>query len=1099
MKFYSATDPEKGAAVRGRLFRLLLVVLSIYFMLLFFLRYALEIYEPTLDGRVFLAAVRLLVHMGLAAVIIYYGSKLARLKDISLSDRACIFIISCVVIITRSLLITFIKVDMSSDFSMYYDMAKLYAETGMYNNTDYIMVVAPNIVMYVVILGEIFHVFGSSLFTAQIVNMVLLTGSCIFTYLTAREFLNKRQSLLCALAFAVSPSNLMFSLVPSTESLALLPYMAGLWLMIRAVKNAGTSGLWRAAVGGFLLGFSNTTRTNAVTCMAAIAFWALFHIRTKKGRQRLYLISLVAVMGIMSMLTQRLYGVIRSEMFQGQETGMTLGWTLYEGLDNETAGGWRQENLDVLNETIENEPLTEVQDIMMEKMLERVSEYSAETWALLILRKGVNIWIYNDYGYNVLTGITEDSPLQLSDAAFSAVQFITNEAYLIALMTFCAAMLYAAFVSVRKKQPLPSVIPLLVIPIMLLVLWHSLGSSIPRYHYMLLPFLPMLIMCAAHEPAEILPSEEAFENIAPGRIKENVIRAAAALKERLRAGNVLAALMFVICSLTVIFIFIQGLRHEYTVQGRIYPVWGYIALFARLFCLLAVIIAAFALLKIPARRLPSSKAVYAAVLSAVIAAAAAIRIWGFLETGTEWASEQLETGVAQSIIELEGKAAGEGTLLESYMTYAARNASGMYYPVFILPLLIRITGDGGTAVMTGNIIFGTLSVLLAAKAGRTLTGKRSVGILCAAAAALWPPAVASCTKSVTVPFVMCLLLLTIILISRITQGARGEAVHAAASLYPALLGIICGILQFCFPGALVLTIACALYLAFRKNEDMIPGGPLSHLILRSRKFCAVSMLLFAAASAAVTGALMHNATGQDIPGPLERTAYSAMTGMNAEALGQWNEEDAALYENAETLDEAYSTALETASERFMSEGLPGLAVLAAEKLSYIWRVHLSTSHMPFETSSGIMDPVREHLGLLSLAYIVLSFTGLVIWYKRSGGRQPALMPAFISSYISLLFLMAAGVPEWIFWMPVFLLPFLVLTAVPERIKAAAVQNESALFPDAVYVMEQGVVVQMSDETFRKGGEETEKDSWYNRVKDEDNLKLINGGNREENE
>jgi len=75
----------------------------------------------------------------------------------------------------------------------------------------------------------------------------------------------------------------------------------------------------------------------------------------------------------------------------------------------------------------------------------------------------------------------------------------------------------------------------------------------------------------------------------------------------------------------------------------------------------------------------------------------------------------------------------------------------------------------------------------------------------------------------------------------------------------------------------------------------------------------------------------------------------------------------------------------------------------------------------------------------------------------------------------------------------------VLTAVPERIKAAAVQNESALFPDAVYVMEQGVVVQMSDETFRKGGEETEKDSWYNRVKDEDNLKLINGGNGEENE
>lgn len=491
---------ERKSSWRDRLTIVLAVVLGAYFILLLLVRYALPEYEPMQADREWTAVLKTTAYVTFGAVLLKYLRRWIGKKDIPLKDGSLCLILAAVTIATRLALVNLVSYPMSSDYKMYYDMAELYARTGFYNATDYIVVVAPNIVLYIILLGEVFKVFGSTLLTAQMVNMVFLTGCITMVYLLAREFFGKKVSFLAALGLSLSPSYLLFSLLPSTETVAFFPYLAGMVLFLRALKTEKTGKrIGLAVVCGLVLGFSNEIRSNALIALIALSLWALIYKcrKSEYGFKRVFVLLLVVLVVVYA------FGlgtdVIRDEVFMGKKSNLQLGWTLYEGLDNETAGGWRQENTDVLNATIAEYPLDQVQKVLMNKTIERVKDYSWDTWLRLIVRKGVNIWIYNDYSYQTIIQTNEDSVIRLEQYKKQIV-FIVNETYKILLMAVAVGLLSTVK---RWRNGNMEGLLFLLLPLLFMVLWHSFATSIPRYHYYAMPNLMLIAWwCARHMGGE---------------------------------------------------------------------------------------------------------------------------------------------------------------------------------------------------------------------------------------------------------------------------------------------------------------------------------------------------------------------------------------------------------------------------------------------------------------------------------------------------------------------------------------------------------------------------------------------------------------------
>lgn len=467
------------------------VLVGVYFILLLFCRYAMQEYVPAQPDRMWWAALKTAVYIALGFVLLKGIGFWNRRREIKPSDTVLCMVLMLLTVVSRLAMFLLIQVPMNSDVKLCYDMAEEYARTGYFAATDQIVAVAPNIVLYIVLLGEVFKIFGCSLLVAQVTSLVFLTGSVMMIYLLAREFFSKRTSFFATLSFCLSPSVLLFSLMPSTESVAFFPYLAGMVLFLRALRKEHVGKRIGLAVAcGLVWAFSNDIRSNALIAMISLSLWAvMFKIKKSElGFKRVA--GVIAAVLVMVFAFGQGMDVIKNEVFQGKKSSLQLGWTLYEGLDNETAGGWRQENTDVLNATIANYPLDEVQKVLLDKAIERVSEYSPETWARLMLRKGVNIWIFDDYAYQTLTATNEDSIIRM-EAYRQEIVFVVNETYKVLLMAVAVGLLLTVKKANRGNM---QTLLFLLLPLVLMILWHSFATSIPRYHYYAMPNL-ILIAC----------------------------------------------------------------------------------------------------------------------------------------------------------------------------------------------------------------------------------------------------------------------------------------------------------------------------------------------------------------------------------------------------------------------------------------------------------------------------------------------------------------------------------------------------------------------------------------------------------------------------
>lgn len=477
-------------SVRDRAVLLGVAFLGIYMVLMLFIKHY---YEFINDASAAYAAVYSLLIV-LVLLIAAWGLQvllggIIRKLRLPLATPWLAVILVLVTILPRLFLILTVEAPLTSDFKMYYDMTTMYADTGYYNNSDYSIVVAPNLLYFIIIMGEVFKVFGSSVFVAQIMNLVLLTASIVVFYLIACQFVNKDIAFLAALIYTLSPSSILYSLSVSTEPMALFPHLLAILLALYALSESRLKQrLLKGLACGAVFAFSSSLRTDSIAFV--FIFILLYPVVKGKATRRKSLSAAVAILvGIVAF--QSFSGLIENEVFQ-KETGIGFGWSLFEGMDINTFGGWSAENSQTLVETIEAYPTNEVQTVLLKKAIERVTQYSAAQWGELILRKGVNIWAYNDYAtFVAVQEVASPGVVDLYPYRVSIVHFVNYVYWLLLCVLSINCLTYAVK---RWNTRIKGEILLLYLPVIGMVFLHSFATSIPRYHYRVLPNF-VLICC----------------------------------------------------------------------------------------------------------------------------------------------------------------------------------------------------------------------------------------------------------------------------------------------------------------------------------------------------------------------------------------------------------------------------------------------------------------------------------------------------------------------------------------------------------------------------------------------------------------------------
>ena len=361
-----------------------------------------------------------------------------------------------------------------SDYGLYVRMGQYFAEHGRPEIDNYMLTVAPNAVTYSALTGLLMRLFGTSAGTLIVFAEILHIGNILLVYGIGRQITSRPRAFAAAAVFALLPENIFYSNIPGIEAAAMFAALAGLLLILAARRRKPASCTAVCFGGGAALVFSACIRPNAWVVLAAAAVWLLREKETEQPLKR-------KVTGLLALLAGAVlvfcgYQALKGNLFGEQQPVSGLGWSLYEGLDLESGGKWTEEKSKRCIEVIGEYSPEEADAVFRQEALERFRGYSFPEKLRMFLRKGGSLWYESRYAIFSLEG-TEHGNDWRQAADFS---------WAVCMAVFIGSLLY------RRNKPLgiagKNAAGLLLTVILVTTAWHMAGTSIGRYHYMLIPF-----------------------------------------------------------------------------------------------------------------------------------------------------------------------------------------------------------------------------------------------------------------------------------------------------------------------------------------------------------------------------------------------------------------------------------------------------------------------------------------------------------------------------------------------------------------------------------------------------------------------------------
>lgn len=151
--------------------------------------------------------------------------------------------------------------------------------------------------LYPYFLAAIYAVFGTSLFAARFIQIVLGSISCVLVYMLARRFYNSKIAVTAGFIAAAYGPLIMFDAEILIPSLIIFLDLISIYLLF---KYEDSGKLWLLALSALILGLSSLARPNILILLPGILFWLIRY--SKQARKRWKRDTLVYLAGVVLML-----------------------------------------------------------------------------------------------------------------------------------------------------------------------------------------------------------------------------------------------------------------------------------------------------------------------------------------------------------------------------------------------------------------------------------------------------------------------------------------------------------------------------------------------------------------------------------------------------------------------------------------------------------------------------------------------------------------------------------------------------------------------------------------------------------------------------
>lgn len=405
---------------------------------------------------------------------------------LSRSEIRNLLILFALAVIPRIIWGLAVPARIDSDYDLYVRMGQYYAEHGKPELDNYMLTVAPNAVSYSVLTGLLMRVFGTGAGTLVVFTEILHACNILLVYGTGRQFTSGPRAFAAAAVFALLPENIFYSNIPGIEAPAMFTALTGLLLILYSRRRVSAARMLLCGGGGAVLAFSACIRPNAWVILAAAAVWLLREKETEQPVKRKALRLAVLLAGAVLVFCG--HAALKNNLFEGQKPVSGLGWSLYEGLDLESGGKWTEEKSKRCIEVIGEYSPEEADAVFRKEALERFSGYTFPEKLQMVLRKGGSLWYESRYSIFSLEGTERwNDWRQAADFCWA-----------VCMAVFIWGLLYRF--AKPLVHPAKNAAGLLLAVILLTTGWHCIGTSIGRYHYMLIPFV--LLMAAMLLPGK---------------------------------------------------------------------------------------------------------------------------------------------------------------------------------------------------------------------------------------------------------------------------------------------------------------------------------------------------------------------------------------------------------------------------------------------------------------------------------------------------------------------------------------------------------------------------------------------------------------------
>ena len=373
------------------------------------------------------------------------------------------------------------------DYETFFQAASDLANSRPLSGKDYIAMF-PHILGYAAFLSVFLRIFGDSLMTAALVNVVLTTLSGAVLYLLSMKHSGRMTAFLLFLFWTICPSKLLYNTMSLSEPFyTCLLLVFFLLVSIVAEIRPATGQIGHAAgaglLSGLVLAMVNAARPIGIIPIIAFLLWLLFLSDWKDIHPRKKAILLYTCLLILSYYAAgsvwKTYASARLE----QTPPSVPGYSIYVGFNPQTQGSYSDEDMNLLQSRYFGEydrNAEATQQSMLVSAKQRITENKNSIPSLMI------------HKLKTLLGHDEGGAFysreSLSDRAYSLWCVVSNIWYYLVCIMAVAGCVQ------RGKQPEGDcmlIVPLCLIGIVLAQLMVEVAA---RYHYCLIPLL--LLMAA---------------------------------------------------------------------------------------------------------------------------------------------------------------------------------------------------------------------------------------------------------------------------------------------------------------------------------------------------------------------------------------------------------------------------------------------------------------------------------------------------------------------------------------------------------------------------------------------------------------------------